>query len=151
MRKTRIVPLALIAVASLSVALAPVASANGRPLKAELTGASEVPGPGDPDGTGTARLRLNQGQRRICFKIEVTDITLPATVAHIHEGPAGEPGDPVVDLVAPDATGVAVGCVTNVQRSLIKAIRKNPGDYYVNVHTSDFPAGAVRGQLSKRR
>ncbi len=29
----------------------------------------------------------------------------------------------------------------------IKAIRTHPGQYYVNVHTADYPAGAVRGQL----
>jgi hypothetical protein len=147
--KVRIAPFALIVVASLAVALAPAASANGRPLKATMDGASEVPGPGDPDGSGTARLRLNQGKHRICYRIVVTGITLPATVAHIHPGAAGEDGPPIVDLGAPDATGVAEGCTTGVDRALIKAIRKHPADYYVNVHTTDFAAGALRGQLGK--
>jgi hypothetical protein len=39
--------------------------------------------------------------------------------------------------------------VTGVNPDLIKAIRQNPEAYYVNVHNSDFPTGAVRGQLSK--
>ena len=36
------------------------ATAGGRPLTAELNGANEVT-PGDPDGTGTMHLTLNQG------------------------------------------------------------------------------------------
>ena len=114
-----------------------------------MIGANEVPGPGDPDGSGVARLRLNSGRHRICFHIEVSGITLPATAAHIHPGAAGEANPPVVTLGTPDATGVADGCVTGVARSLIKAIRKHPADYYVNVHNADFPDGAVRGQLTR--
>ena len=54
-----------------------MALAGGRPLSATLTGAAEVPGPGDPDGSGTAHLTLNQGQGEICFTIEVADIASP--------------------------------------------------------------------------
>ena len=147
--KARIAPFALVVAASLAVALAPVASANGRPLKATMDGASEFPGPGDTDGSGIARLRLNQGRHRICYHIEVTGIELPATAAHIHPGAAGTANPPVVILGTPDATGVADGCVTDVERSLIKSIRKHPADYYVNVHTNEFPDGAIRGQLGK--
>ncbi len=79
----------------------------------------------------------------------MSDITVPATGAHIHAGDASIAGPVVVALDPPDETGVSAGCVTDVERALVKAIRKHPADYYVNVHTSDFPAGAVRGQLSK--
>ena len=53
----------------------------------------------------------------------------------------------VVTLITPDADGSVEGCVS-APRALIKQILKNPAGYYVNVHTSDFPAGAIRGQLS---
>lgn len=134
---------------ALSVVATPAALATGRPLKAELAGANEIPGPGDPDGAGAARLRLNQGQRRICYTIEVSGID-PAVAAHIHVGDATVAGPVVVPLDPPDATtGVVQACATGVDRALIKAIRKNPAGYYVNVHTADYPAGAVRGQLGR--
>ncbi len=126
----------------------PLAAARtgGRPLTATLTGATEVPGPGDADGSGTATIRLNPGQGRVCFVLTASNITLPATGAHIHLAPAGTAGPVVVGLSPPDATGVSSGCVS-ASRAVIKAILENPSGYYVNIHTSDFPAGAIRGQL----
>ncbi len=37
--------------------------------------------------------------------------------------------------------------MTGISAATIKAIRTHPGQYYVNVHTADYPAGAARGQL----
>lgn len=119
---------------------------GGRLLKTSLTGGAEVPGPGDPDGSGTATIRLDQRQGKICFTVKVSAITLPAAAAHIHVGGSTVAGPVVVGLTAPDASGVSFGCV-NASAELISAIRANPSNYYVNVHTSDYPAGAVRGQL----
>lgn len=130
-------------------ALGGVASAGGRSFTTTLTGAAEVPGPGDPDGSGTARVVLNPGQGEVCFTITVSDITLPATAAHIHEAPVGVAGPIVVTLSPPDASGTASGCVSEVDQEEIKDIIQHPEEYYVNVHTVDYPAGAVRGQLSK--
>jgi CHRD domain len=121
---------------------------GGRPLTASLTGAAEVPGPGDTDGSGTATLRLNPGQGKVCFALTAAKITLPAAAAHIHTGAAGVAGDVLVGLAAPDATGVSGGCVS-APRATVKAILKAPAGYYVNVHTSDFAGGAIRGQLAK--
>jgi hypothetical protein len=135
------------AAGALTLVLATSVLAGGRPLAATLSGANEVPGPGDPDGTGAARITLNQGQGTVCWTIHVEDITLPAAAAHIHSGPAEVAGPVVVTLSPPDAAGDSAGCATDVDPALIKEIRKSPSQFYVNVHTSDFPAGAVRGQL----
>ena len=121
-------------------------SYGGVRLSAALNGASEAPGPGDPDGSGFVELTLNHGQGTIEFELTVENIA-PATAAHIHIAPVGAPGPVVVGLIPP-TDGSSSG-VVQVDRELIKAIRKNPENYYVNVHNAVHPAGAVRGQLSK--
>jgi hypothetical protein len=134
--------------ATMALAAASPAAANGgRPLDATLLGSNEVPpaSTGDPDGSGFAHLTLNQGQGEICFDISVQNIGA-ITLAHIHRGVAGSNGSVVVDF-KPALNGLS-GCVS-ADAELIKTIRQNPEGYYVNVHTTEFPGGAVRGQLSK--
>jgi CHRD domain len=120
---------------------------GGRRLTAALTGAAEVPGPGDPDGGGSAVITLNQGKGEVCFELTVTNIA-SASAAHIHSGAADAAGPVVVTLTPPPTDGSSKGCVS-AGADLIKDIRQNPGNFYVNVHNADFPDGAVRGQLSK--
>ena len=123
-----------------------LADNGGRPFATTLTGAAEVPGPGDPDGIGTAVLRLNPGQEEICYELAVEGIA-PARAAHIHVGEAGTAG-PVVVGLAPPTNGTSSGCAS-ASRELILAIIQNPELYYVNVHNAEYPAGALRGQLSQ--
>ena len=137
------------AAAGLALALAggaALAQEGGRPLSVALTGAAEKPGPGDPDGSGKAELRLNPGQNQVCYELAVSKIGTPVA-AHIHRGAATESGPPVVDLKAP-AGGMSSGCATPKAGTTVKAIMDNLGGYYVNVHSQDIPAGAVRGQLA---
>jgi hypothetical protein len=119
---------------------------GGQLLGAELLGANEVPGPGDPDGSGTAVISANPSKERLCFELDVAGIE-PATAAHVHDGPAGVAG-PVVVGLAPPTSGSSSGCIA-ADKSLLKDIKKNPEEYYVNVHNSEYPAGAIRGQLSR--
>ncbi len=130
--------------------IAGMVSAGGRPLSTDLSGAEEAPGPGDSDATGQADLTLNEGQGEVCFDLSWAQIDGTVVAAHIHVGDAGTPGPIVVELFMGTAfagTDAASGCVDEVDRDLIKAIRQNPSAYYVNVHSTVFPAGAVRGQL----
>jgi hypothetical protein len=64
---------------------------------------------------------------------------------HIHKGGKTVAGPVSVPLFT-KPTKKPSGCVT-AKSSIIKAIRKNPSGYYVNVHTAKYPAGAARGQL----
>ena len=102
---------------------------------------------GDADGTGEALLTINAGKGEVCWVITVANITLPATAAHIHQAAPGVRGAIVVGLSAPDATGKSTGCTSGVSRDLLQQILETPDAFYANVHTSDYPAGAVRGQL----
>ena len=115
-------------------------------FQATLTGAAEVPNPGDPDGSGWARIML-QAEAGVCFTITASNITLPAAAAHIHEGGPGVAGPIVVTLQPPDASGRVDDCTTG-DGDVLSRIWANPGGFYVNVHTSDFPQGAIRGQLA---
>ena len=120
---------------------------GGRPFSTTLLGANEVnaqgvPNQGDPDGMGAASLQINPGQGEVCWSITVAGIA-PVFAAHIHVGPATAPGPVVVPL-----NPFSGGC-THVDRDLALAIIRDPGAYYVNVHNPDFPAGALRGQLSR--
>jgi hypothetical protein len=118
---------------------------QGKELVVTLTGAAEVPGPGDSNGSGTVKLTLNPDKGEVCYELTVANIQ-EATAAHIHEGAAGKDGPVKVGLDAPKM-GTAKGC-KSADAALIQAIMQNPANYYVNVHTGDFPKGAVRGQLA---
>jgi hypothetical protein len=148
MRSTRKFSISIsLALALTSVlALAGGAMAGGRPISVELTGAAEAPGPGDPDGSGTASFTFNAGTGEVCFDYSVTGV-MPLAAAHIHVAPAGSPGPVVIPMPPTSPTGGS-GCVT-ADRDLIVAILMDPSAYYFNVHNAEFPAGALRGQLTR--
>jgi hypothetical protein len=110
---------------------------------ATLSGANEVP-LGDGDGSGTASISLNDATNQVCTRLEVRNIG-DVTAAHIHRGAAGVNGPPVIPLDAPDDND-SNDCDT-VEDSLLDELRRSPANFYVNVHTSQFPNGAIRGQI----
>jgi hypothetical protein len=140
-----LIPSALVVTA---VLVAPAASApadnSGKRFHLSLEGEQEAPVVGDPDGTGTATFRLNLGLERFCYTLTVSGIA-PATAAHVHEGPFGDDGPPVIHLTAP-TNGTSSGCVS-ADRELLQDIILHPENYYVNVHNTPFPGGALRSQL----
>jgi hypothetical protein len=122
---------------------------QARPFTVDLTGAAEVtaggvPNQGDPDGSGTATLRINPGTGEVCWTIEVADVD-PILMAHIHSGASTTTGPIVVNLNP--YTG---GC-NDVTRELALEIITDPSAYYVNVHNATYQAGALRGQLTFAR
>jgi hypothetical protein len=124
--------------------------AEGCGFTVTLTGSAEKPNPGDPDGAGTVGVLVIPTKNTICYDFKVEKITLPAAAAHIHKAAPDAAGPVVVPFAsAPGADGTSRGCVINVPADIISGILTTPADYYVNVHTSDFGGGAIRGQLAK--
>jgi LPXTG-motif cell wall-anchored protein len=110
---------------------------------ADLSGENAVGDPGDPEGTGSATVVIDLDTSEVCFTITFDGIEDPVA-AHIHEGGADVNGGVVVDFDWP--TSLGDGCVTG-DAAVVAAIVADPGGYYVNVHTPEFPASAIRGQL----
>jgi hypothetical protein len=139
---------AVAVLAAVLITAAPAGAAVQR-LEASLSGSQETAPGGDPNGTGTAKLRLNRAERRVCYTIRVSNID-GVVAAHIHRGGRGVAGGIAVELIGSPRSGTRFsGCTEDVARSLIREILRRPRRFYVNVHTGDYPAGAVRGQLRK--
>ncbi len=115
-----------------------------------LTGEAEVDnagntGVGDLDGLGIANVRVTPNRERICIDVIVAN-TAPLILAHIHRGPAGQNGPVVVDFTDKINDNTVRGCV-HIDEQLLRRIVLEPQNFYVNIHSEEFPAGAVRGQL----
>ncbi len=121
---------------------------NTTRLKATLTGNTEVPGPGDPDGAGTASVNIDVSKRELCYEVSAQRIGRP-TGMHIHEGESGKAGDIVVPLTTPSASDSTTKGCSNIDAALMGRITATPQRFYVNVHTDTHPQGAVRGQLTQ--
>jgi len=150
--------LALAVITGALVALAPSSAVGDYDgnyslgYSATLLGSSEVAsngarGVGDRDGRGGATLVVDGN--KFCYGIVVTRIGTPVA-AHLHRGVTGRNGPIVIPFLAPRLgnLGASSGCLT-ISRTLADQIRRNPGGFYVNVHTAAFRGGAVRGQLRR--
>ena len=148
MRKRLTVIALAVAVASVMVFGGPASAGKpgtGTVREAELTGAEVVPGPGDPDGQGMARIIFYPMKHKICYRVTVSGIRT-ATRAHLHIGDAGEEGGMVkLNLLPPRNS--ARECVRDLGERFIKKIARNSSSYYVDVHDNEYPGGALRGQL----
>ncbi|SDX03104.1 CHRD domain-containing protein [Amycolatopsis xylanica] len=132
------------------------ADTSGAPvfLAAELSGKNEIPVPGgpkvgDPDGKAVQVIRIQGNQ--VSFGIKWKNIGAP-TAGHIHQGDAKSNGPVKVGFFAtalPATLSAVTGKVTVDDKALLDALKTNPGTFYANLHTAEFPGGAVRGQFKK--
>ncbi|WP_326640460.1 CHRD domain-containing protein [Nonomuraea fuscirosea] len=132
-------------------AAAPAGFARKYYFAAGLLGRNEVREPGkkvnDRDGVAVAKFRIHGN--RFYYFVQWKNTGRP-TAFHIHRGKAGVNGPVVIDLLSNGRIrgNTSFGSV-NVKSSLLKGIKKNPKNWYANLHTAKFPDGAVRGQLHK--
>jgi hypothetical protein len=154
MRKHKLAAVAALAVAVAAIPLTSSAFASGgkeTKLEAHLRGFKEIPGPGDPDGRGTAKVRIDAKAGKACLKASWDNIATP-TLGHIHVGERDTFGDVVVDFfsaVTPDELEEdnRIRVCVPADTALLSQIAKRPAGYYVNIHNPRFPGGAIRGQL----
>ncbi|MFN0138408.1 MAG: CHRD domain-containing protein [Phycisphaerae bacterium] len=109
----------------------------------QLSGANEVaPVVPDPDGSGTATLTIDDSVSppTVSWNLVVSNIQVPIRFWHIHSAPAGANGPVVVDF----GTSMTGGPMADID---LANVLSNPTGFYVNVHTFEHPAGAIRGQI----
>ena len=149
--KPRGLALAVAVIAALTAAMLStgVTRAAVWSLTAELTAEAEVPNPGPAGATGSAVIVIDDETNEVCFELTIDGLPKGDAViaAHIHTGAAGVAGGVVVPLFTEPPTGEMTGCVQDVDAGTIAAITADPAAYYVNIHSEQYPDGAVRGQL----
>jgi uncharacterized repeat protein (TIGR01451 family) len=108
---------------------------------ANLTGAQETPATNSP-GTGTATLLLSPDESTARVSLNFSGLTSAQTDAHIH-------GPGVAGVIAPILFPLPTGNVSDFQIGLTPTDVSNlkNGSLYVNVHTTNFPNGEIRGQF----
>ena len=123
-----------------------IALAHVAEHRAGLRGDKVVPGPGDPDAAGRARIRSAPDAQSVCYRITFNSMAKP-TSGHIHAGASGEQGEKVVKLFSSQRgkSSPIEGCRHGVTAATIERFHDNPS--YVDLHNERYPDGAVRGQL----
>ncbi len=129
------------AVAGASVVKLTLNFTDVNPLTGEATG--------DPDATGTAVLKFHLNSEKLCYRIKVRGLEKPTEPGpgvgdgHIHLIPTGAiVVDLDTDFQRADGFFIATGCVS-VSEALLADILADPTEYYLNIHNSPYPGGAL--------
>jgi Cu/Zn superoxide dismutase len=125
-------------------------AARAQTFGAVLTGSQEVP-PSTSPGWGNFTGSFDSTRANLTVTLTVANLGAPISGFHIHEKASGSQSGPVVI----NFQGLGGTFVNNkmtgtfpVASDVAGRMVANPGNFYVNVHTTDFPAGAIRGDLA---
>jgi hypothetical protein len=111
------------------------------PVAVPMGGDQEVP-PNASPATGSATVTLNPFTNQVILHMEFSGLSSAQTAAHFHLAPAGSNGPVIIPL--PNGSPVdGVFTVTDDQEAALIA-----GNVYLNVHTTMFPGGEIRGQIN---
>lgn len=147
--------------------------ANAVEFSAKLVGFEEIPTAIFSQGSGKLDLHLNRNARTITFKLTYSGLSAPVTQSHIHFGKRHVAGaitvffctnlanGPAGTQPCPANGGTVTGTITGSNVLAIAAQGMPAGDFdalvtllqtdtaYANVHTTNFPAGEIRGQIRR--
>jgi hypothetical protein len=115
----------------------------GTTLSASLSGA----GAGDPDASGTAYVGVDTATSNVCVDVRTgTSGALVSVLVRRGQASSAELPDAVVEISTPALSLDGRGCAP-VPDAVASGMQESPGEFYVEVRTSEFPDGAARGQL----
>ena len=141
---------------SMLVSVNSAVASSGVKFTVTLTDVNPVTGleAGDPDATGTAVLRLHPRAGKLCYTIKVRGLAAPSEPApgvgdaHIHRTSDGSIAvDLATDFDKADGFYIATGCVS-VSDALLREIIADPDAFYINIHNTPYPGGALFGTLT---
>ena len=115
--------------------------------RATLTGAEIVSSSGDRDGFAKAEVSVADELDQICYDINDIRNLAPITSVSINRGMRGQTGPSVLRFDRANEGGWK-GCVKRSEW-LEDKLEFQSGNYYVQVSTTEFPNGAIRGQLMR--
>ena len=125
----------------------PSVYAQQQSIIAKLSGKDEVPAV-NTQATGTAQFQLSSDGKELNYDLSAMNLN-GFMMAHIHQGKAGENGQPVAPLQMGKGKVTSSdlqGSLAGKQISDLVDIIKN-GQAYVNVHTDQNQNGEIRGQI----
>jgi hypothetical protein len=168
MRKRRVVICACVVLAAAAVAVA----SGMRMFKGLLTGFQEVPAISTAAG-GEFNIEIGEDENSLSYQVTYSNLEADATQSHIHFGQPGvaggisvwlcsnlaSPPTPAGTQACPLRSGTITGTITAANvigpagqgiapgefAELVRAMRA--GQTYVNVHSTKFPTGEIRGQI----
>lgn len=114
-------------------------------FQGDMNGAAVVPGPGDPDGTGTFKVSIDNAKNELCYELAWQKIDQP-NGGHVHIGGPDAAGQIMVDLNLP-ANGPKA-CIP-VDSTSVGHMTSGAKSHYVDLHNPSFAEGAIRGQLQR--
>jgi hypothetical protein len=112
---------------------------------ATLTGAEVVSSAGDSDGYARADLTVSQELGQICYDVNDIRNLGPITSLTINRAPRGQVG-PAILRVSKANEGGWKNCVGKSDW-LEQSFEYQPGRYYIQISTTEYPNGAIRGQF----
>lgn len=124
-----------------------VVEAIAKTQNATLTGGEVVTSAGDRDGYAEGELSVSDELDQICYDVNNIRNLAPITSLTINRAPRGSVGPAIIRVERANEGGWK-NCVSKAEW-LETSFERTPGAYYMQISTTEFPNGAIRGQFHK--